>query len=335
MQMSMRAAINSCLFEEMRRDPTVVVFGEDVVGGLGSPGGPEAIGGVFGLTAGLYTEFGETRVFDTPISESAIVGAAAGAALAGLRPVAEIMFTDFFGLCLDQIYNQAAKFNYMFGGTAKTPMVIRTTMGAGMASAAQHSQTNYNWLVSIPGVKTAVPSNAYDAKGLLAEAIRGEDPVVFFENRMLYRAKCDVPDTPYTVPFGKGALTRQGSHATIVAIARMVEMANDAADALARDGITCDVVDPRTLSPLDDELILESVEQTGRLIVVDEGTPRCSVASDVAAIVASKGFDLLDAPIELVTAPHTPVPFAPNLEALYLPDAQRIEDAVRRTLAHG
>lgn len=200
-EISIREAITQCLFQEMERDETVIVLGEDVAGGMGSPGGPEAIGGVFGLTVGLYTKFGANRVIDTPISESAIVGAAAGAAVAGLRPVAEIMFTDFMGLCLDQIYNQGAKFKYMFGGKTKTPMVIRTTMGGGMSAAAQHSQINYSWLTSIPGVKSAIPSNAYDAKGLLTSAIRGEDPVMFFEHKMLYMARCEVPEEPYMVPW--------------------------------------------------------------------------------------------------------------------------------------
>lgn len=331
-EITMREAINECLHQEMERDESVVVLGEDVCGGQGSDGGPEAIGGVFGLTAGLWTKHGDNRVMDTPISESAIVGAAAGAALTGLRPVAEIMFTDFMGLCLDQVYNQGAKFKYMFGGKAKTPMVIRTTMGAGMAAAAQHSQVNYHWLTNIPGVKCALPSNAYDAKGLLAFAIRGEDPVMYFEHKMLYMAKSDVPEAPYTIPFGKGTLTRQGKDATIVAFARMVHLANDAADALARDGITVDVIDPRTTSPLDEELILESVAQTGRLVVVDEANPRCSMATDIAAIVSSKAFHDLDAPIKLVTPPHTPIPFSPALEQVYLPNAETIAAAVRETL---
>jgi len=328
----MREAINECLHQEMERDEAVIVIGEDVAGGMGSEGGPEAIGGVFGLTVGLYSKFGAQRVIDTPISESAIVGAAAGAALAGLRPVAEIMFTDFMGLCLDQIYNQGAKFKYMFGGKAKTPMVIRTTMGAGMSAAAQHSQTNYAWLTSIPGVKCAVPSNAYDAKGLLAASIRGEDPVVYFEHKVLYMSKCEVPDEPYVVPFGKGKLTRQGKDATIVAFARMVHLANDAADALSKEGISCDVIDPRTTSPLDEELILESVKQTGRLIVVDESNPRCSMASDIAGLVSSQAFDYLDAPIKLVTPPHTPIPFAPNLEQVYLPNKDKIAENVRQAM---
>lgn len=329
---SYRDAINECLRLEMERDATVIVIGEDVVGGAGTEGGKEAIGGVFSLTAGLWKKFGDNRVIDTPISESAIVGAAAGAALAGLRPVAEIMFADFLGLCLDQIYNQAAKFKYMFGGKAKTPMVVRMTMGAGRSAAAQHSQTNYSMVTNIPGVKVVTPSTPYDAKGLLAAAIRGDDPVIFFENKLLYAMKGEVPDEAYTIPLGKGNLVRQGKHATIVAFSRMVHLATTTADKLAAEGITCDVIDPRTTSPLDEEMILESVSQTGRLIVVDESNPRCSMATDIAGLVASKGFDYLDAPIKLVTAPHTPVPFAPNLEQFYLPSPDKIEKAVRQAL---
>jgi pyruvate dehydrogenase E1 component beta subunit len=329
---SYRDAINECLHQEMERDASVVVFGEDVVGGSGTEGGKEAIGGVFSLTAGLWGKFGDNRVFDTPISESAIVGAAAGAALAGLRPVVEIMFTDFFGLCLDQMYNQAAKFNYMFGGKARTPMVVRTTTGAGVSAAAQHSQSNYCWITNIPGMKVLLPSSPHDAKGLLASAIRGEDPVVFYENKILYGMKGEVPDEPYTIPLGKGVLTRQGKHATIVAFSRMVHIANAAADKLATDGITCDVIDPRTTSPLDEELILESVQETGRLIVVDECNPRCGLARDIAGLVASQAFEFLDAPIKLVTPPHTPIPFAPNLEQAYLPNEAKVEAAVREAM---
>jgi len=329
---SYRDAINECLHQEMERDEKVIVLGEDVSGGAGAPGGREAAGGVFGLTAGLLPKYGEHRVIDTPISESAITGAAAGAAIAGYRPVAEIMFCDFIGLCLDPLYNQAAKFKYMFGGKAKTPLVIRMTSGAGMSAAAQHSQSNYSMITSIPGLKCALPSNPYDAKGLLASAIRGEDPVIYFENKMLYMMKGEVPDEPYTIPFGKGNLVRQGEHATIVAFSRMVSRAQQAADALEKDGITCDVIDPRTTSPLDEELILESVQETGRLIVVDESNPRCSMASDIAGLVASQAFEYLDAPIKLVTAPHTPVPFAPNLEADYVPSADKIAAAVREAV---
>jgi acetoin:2,6-dichlorophenolindophenol oxidoreductase subunit beta len=332
-QLSMRDAINQALHQEMERDARVIVLGEDVSGGAGgSSGEREASGGIFGVTKGLLPRFGAARVIDTPISESAIVGAAAGAALAGLRPVAEIMFADFVGVCLDQIYNQIAKFRYMFGGRTTCPVVIRMAMGAGMNMGAQHSQTIYALLTAVPGLKIVVPSNAADAKGLLIQAIRDDDPVVFFEHKALYPRKAEVPAEAYTIPFGEAALVREGGAATVVAFARMVPFAEKALDALAKEGILCDLIDPRTTSPLDTETIIESVENTGRLIIADESPPRCSLASDIAALVASQAFASLKAPIQMVTAPHTPVPFAPALERLYVPGPQSIEAAIRRAL---
>lgn len=332
-QKSMRDAINEALHLEMARNPSIIVLGEDVSGGAGGTSGQrEASGGIFGVTKGLLPKFGEHRVIDTPISESAIVGAAAGAALAGLRPVAELMFADFVGVSLDQIFNQMAKFRYMFGGRTTCPAVVRLAMGAGMNMGAQHSQTIYPLLTAIPGLKVVVPSNAYDAKGLMLSALRGDDPVMFFEHKALYPRKGEVPDGEYTIPFGEAALVREGEHVTVVALARMVVFAEKAADGLAKEGITCDLIDPRTTSPLDIETILESVENTGRLVVVDESPPRCSVAADIAAQVASRGFRSLRAPIELVTAPHTPVPFARELERAYVPSPQRIEAAIRKVL---
>ena len=332
-QLSMRDAINQALHQEMERDPRVIVLGEDVSGGAGGTSGErEASGGIFGVTKGLLPRFGAGRVIDTPISESAIVGAAAGAALAGLRPVAELMFADFVGVCMDQIYNQVAKFRYMFGGKSTCPVVIRMAMGAGMNMGAQHSQAIYGLLTAVPGLKVVVPSNARDAKGLLIEAIRDDDPVMFFEHKALYPRKCEVPEEPYRVRFGEADLLREGSDATVVAIGRMVVFAQKALDALAKDGITCDLIDPRTTSPLDDETILESLENTGRLVVVDESPPRCSVAADIAALAAGRGFESLKAPVVQVTAPHTPVPFSPALERAYVPGPQRIEAAVRQVL---
>jgi pyruvate dehydrogenase E1 component beta subunit len=272
-------------------------------------------------------------VIDTPISESAIVGAAAGAALAGLRPVAEIMFADFVGVCMDQLYNQIAKFRYMFGGKSRCPVVIRTAMGAGMNMGAQHSQTIYALLTAIPGLKIVVPSNAHDAKGLMIQAIRDDDPVVFFEHKALYPRKAEVPDAPYTIPFGEANLVREGEAATVVALGRMVTFSEKALDVLAKDGIYCDLIDPRTTSPLDEETILESVENTGRLVVVDESPPRCSVAADIAALVASRGFASLRAPVGLVTAPHTPIPFSPALERAWVPGPQAIEAAIRKVVS--
>jgi pyruvate dehydrogenase E1 component beta subunit len=330
---SFRDAINQALHEEMERDPRVILLGEDVAGGAGGTGDEvEAAGGIFGVSNGLAKRFGRDRVIDTPISESAIIGAGAGAALAGLRPVAEIMFADFVGVCLDQIYNQVAKFRYMFGGKTRCPIVIRTATGAGMNMGAQHSQTIYPLLTAIPGLKIVVPSNPYDAKGLLKSAIRDDDPVVFFEHKALYPRKGEVPVGEYLVPLGEAAMPREGDDATVVAIGRMVVFAEKALDNLAKDGITCDLIDPRTLSPLDETMIFESLEHTGRLVVVDESNPRCSVASDIAGIVASKAFQLLKAPVQLVTAPHTPVPFARELERAYIPGPDRIEAAIREVV---
>ncbi|HEY2683815.1 MAG TPA: alpha-ketoacid dehydrogenase subunit beta [Steroidobacteraceae bacterium] len=332
-QISMRDALNQALHQEMERDERIIVLGEDVSGGAGgSSGQREASGGIFGVTKGLLPKFGEGRVLDTPISESAIVGAAAGAALAGLRPVAELMFADFVGVCMDQIYNQIAKFRYMFGGKSTCPVVIRMAMGAGMNMGPQHSQAIYPLLTSVPGLKIVVPSNAYDAKGLLIQAIRDDDPVIFFEHKALYPRKGEVPEQAYTVPFGEANLVREGEHVTVVAFARMVPFAERAIDALAKEGITCDLIDPRTTSPLDADTIVESVEGTGRLVVVDESPPRCGMAADVAAIVCERAFRSLKRPVVQVTAPHTPVPFAPALERAYVPGPQKIELAIRRAM---
>ena len=321
-------AINEALAQEMERDETVVVFGEDNAGGAGAPGEDDAWGGVMGLTKGLYHKY-PGRVLDTPISESAFIGAAAGAACSGLRPVAELMFVDFFGVCMDQIYNQAAKFRYMFGGKAKTPMVIRTMYGAGIRAASQHSQSLYPLFTHIPGLKVVVPSNPYDAKGLLIASIRDDDPVMFFENKVLYAVEGEVPEEPYVVPLGEAEYVREGDDVTIVAVGRMVSMAEQAAAQLADEGIECEIVDLRTTSPLDKDTIFESVENTGCLVVVDEANPRCGVASDIAALVAQNCFEDLKAAPKVVTAPHTPPPFSPTLEDLYVPDPERVADAVR------
>jgi pyruvate dehydrogenase E1 component beta subunit len=329
-QKSFRDALNEALHLEMARDPSVIVLGEDVSGGAGGTSGQrEASGGIFGVTRGLLPKFGEHRVIDTPISESAIIGAAGGAALAGLRPVAELMFADFVGVSMDQIFNQMAKFRYMFGGRMRCPAVVRLAMGAGMNMGAQHSQTIYPFLTAVPGLKVAVPSNARDAKGLLIQAIRDDDPVMFFEHKALYPRKGEVPDEAYTIPFGEASLLREGGDVTVVAIGRMVVFAEKAVDAVAADGIRCDLIDPRTTSPLDEETILESLETSGRLVVVDESNPRCSVAADIAALAASKGFHSLKAPVVQVTAPHSPVPFARELERAYVPGPARIEAAIR------
>lgn len=329
---SFRQGLNEALRAEMRRDPRVIVLGEDVAGGKGANGEQDAWGGAFGVTKGLLGEFGAARVLDTPISESAFVGAAAGAAMAGLRPVVELMFVDFIGVCLDQVMNQAAKVRYMFGGKAVTPMVLRATFGAGTSSAAQHSQALYPMLTHIPGLKVVIPSNPRDAKGLLIQAIRDDDPVIFLEHKALYDTEGEVPDASYTVPFAEARVARDGGDAVIVAFGRMVDVATRAAEALAKQGIECAVLDPRTTSPLDRDTILEMVEETGRLIVVDEAYPRCGMAADVAALAAEEAFGALKAPVMKVTPPHAPVPYAPELEAAYLPSPDRVQAAVRRAV---
>ena len=329
-KLSFRQAINEALTQEMTRDPRVILMGEDVSGGTGSPGEQDAWGGPLGVTKGLHSKFGAARVLDTPISESGFIGAAVGAAAAGLRPVAELMFVDFMGVCFDQIFNQAAKFRYMFGGKATTPVVIRTMFGGGFRAAAQHSQCLYSIFTHIPGLKCVVPSSPYKAKGLLIQAIRDDDPVIFFEHKMLYDVEEEVPEGAYTIPFGEANILRDGKDVTVVALGRMVTLAMQAAQALAKEGIQCEVIDPRTTSPLDMDTIVESVGNTGRLVVVDESHPRCNMATDIAAVVAQEAFDSLKAPVRMVTGPHTPVPFSPALEDLYLPSADKIAAAVRQ-----
>lgn len=333
-EMMLRDAILSTIASEMERDPNIIMLGEDLVGGMGTAGGPEAIGGIWSTSGGLYERFGGNRVIDTPISESSIIGAAAGAALAGKRPIAELMFADFVGVCLDQIWNQVAKFRYMFGGKSRCPITIRLAYGAGLNAAAQHSQSVYALMTALPGLKVVMPTTPADAKGLLTQAIRDDDPVLFFEHKALYGVKGEVPDGDYMIPFGHAELIRSGEHATIVACGLMTSFAARAADELAQEGISCDVIDLRTTSPLDEEAILDSVEQTGRLIVVDESPPRCSLATDISALVAEKAFASLKAPPAMVTAPHSPIPFARELESAYLPSPAKIVAAVRKTLAY-
>tara|TARA_A100001037_G_C15076585_1_gene602044 strand:- start:716 stop:1453 length:738 start_codon:yes stop_codon:yes gene_type:complete len=241
------------------------------------------------------------------------------------------MFIDFMGVCFDQIFNQAAKFRYMFGGKAETPVVIRTMTGAGFRAAAQHSQSLYQMFTAVPGLKVVVPSSPYDVKGLLIQAMRDNDPVIFCEHKVLYTLEGDVPEESYTIPFGEANILQEGEDVTIVALGRMVHQAMEAAKSLSKEGIGCEVIDPRTTSPLDEETILESIENTGRLVVVDEANPRCNVATDISALVAMKGFGSLKAPIQMVTAPHTPVPFSGNLEDLYIPSPDDIASAVHKT----
>ena len=323
---SYREAIDEALAQEMERDESVIVMGGDNAGSQGE-------GGVFGVTKGLFHQF-PGRVLDTPISESAFVGAAIGAATRGQRPVAELTFIDFMGVCFDQIFNQAAKFRYMFGGNARTPVVIRTMYGAGLRAAAQHSQCLYPVFTHIPGLKVVVPSSPYEAKGLLVQAIRDDDPVIFCEHKALYDTRGEVPEAGYTIPFGEANVVRNGGDVTIVAIGRMVAMAEEAAKELAGQGVEAEIIDPRTTSPLDTETILDSVGNTGRLVVVDEASPRCNLATDISALVAKEAFGSLRAPIEMVTPPHTPVPFSDALEDLYIPDAQKVLNAAKAVVEY-
>ncbi|MEO1190192.1 MAG: alpha-ketoacid dehydrogenase subunit beta [Pseudomonadota bacterium] len=332
---SYRQAINEALRQEMERDERVIIMGEDIAGGAGAPGEDDAWGGPLGITKGLMPQFGRERVLDTPITESAFIGCAAGAAATGLRPVAELMFVDFMGVCFDQIFNQAAKFRYMFGGKAVTPMVVRTMYGAGFRAASQHSQCLYSLFTHIPGLKVAVPSNAYEAKGLLIQSIRDDDPVIFFEHKVMYDDEVDVPDEPYAIPFGEANVTREGDDVTMIAFGRMVNFANEAADNLSKSGVTCTVVDPRTTSPLDKETILETAAETGRVIVIDEAHPRCNMATDVTALICEHAFSDLKAPVKQITGPHAPVPFSPALEDLYVPSVARIEAAARELVGKG
>jgi acetoin:2,6-dichlorophenolindophenol oxidoreductase subunit beta len=331
--LTFREAINEAIRLEMRRDPTVILMGEDVAGGATVPHleatGEDAWGGPMGVTKGLVKEFGRKRVLDTPISESAFIGAAVGAAATGLRPIAEMMFVDFFGVCMDQIYNQGAKMRYMFGGKAQVPMVILSMIGAGLRAAAQHSGCHYSVFAHMPGLKTVVPSTPYDAKGLLISAIRDPDPVIFFEHKFLFGLNGEVPEEDYTVPLGVADIKRPGKDVTVVAMGRMVHIALEAAGKLSKDRMDLEVIDLRTLSPLDSKTVLESVKKTHRLVVVDEDNPRCSMACDIIALVSTLAFDDLDAPPRMVTAPHTPVPFSPPLEDYYIPSVEKVVSTVK------
>ena len=331
---SYREALNEAMRLEMSRDSTVVVMGEDISGAPQSddPAHLDAWGGPMGVTKGLVHEFGRERVRDTPITESAFIGAGVGAAATGLRPVVELMFIGFMGVCLDQITNQAAKMRYMFGGKATIPLVIRTMIGAGLRAAAQHSDSMYSTFVHFPGLKVVVPSTPADAKGLLIASIRDDDPVIFCEHKVLYDAQGPVPEGDYVIPLGRADVKREGTDATIVAISRMVEFSLQAADTLAAEGISAEVVDPRTLVPLDADTILDSIRKTGRLVIVDEDNPRCSAATDIATLAATEAIEYLSAPVKLVTAPHTPVPFSSSLEDTYIPSPGRIAAAVREAM---
>ena len=327
-----RESINEAIKQEMRRDENVIVLGEDVAGGAGTKGDQDAWGGPMAVTKGLAPEFGRERVIDTPITESAIIGTAAGAALTGLRPIADLMFVDFMGVCFDQIFNQAGKFRYMFGGKAVTPLTIRTMYGGGLRAASQHSQCLYPMFTHVPGIKVVVPSNPYDAKGLLTQSIRDNDPVIFMEHKNLYDLSGDVPDESYSIPFGEANFTREGKDITFIGMGQTVDICNKVADTLKKEGKTSTVLDLRTLSPLDEDSILEASEETGKVVIVDESYPRCNIATDISALICQNSFDSLKAGIKMVTPPHTPVPFSPPLEDLYLPSEEKVLSAAREIL---
>jgi pyruvate dehydrogenase E1 component beta subunit len=322
-ELTYRAAVAAGIAQEMRRDPMVVLIGEDV----------GVAGGVFKLTEGLFGEFGPERVRDTPISEQAIVGAAMGAAMTGLRPVAELMFSDFFAVTWDMVVNQIAKTRYMTDGQVSIPLVLRTANGAGLRFGAQHSQSVENWAMAIPGLKVVAPSNPADVVGLMAAAIRDPDPVIFCEHKGLFATKGEVPDGEHFVPLGQAAVLREGSDCTIVALAAMVPRALDAAAGLAADhGISAEVIDLRTLIPLDAQAVLRSVEKTSRLFTVEENPRALGWGAEIAAIVADEGFYSLDAPIVRITTPHIPLPSAANLEDAAIPTVARIVETVRARL---
>jgi acetoin:2,6-dichlorophenolindophenol oxidoreductase subunit beta len=308
-EITLGQAIREALAEEMRRDSRVFVMGEDVAE-AGTP---------FKVLSGLVEEFGPDRIIDTPISEPGITGMGVGAAMTGMHPVVDIMFGDFLGLAMDQIVNQAAKVHYMSGGKLKVPMVVHTTLGATRRSAAQHSQSLHAWVSHIPGLKVALPSTPYDAKGLLKTAIRDENPVIFFEDKMMYQLKGPVPEGDYTIPFGVADIKREGTDITIVATSSMVQVALAAAEQLAELGLSAEIIDPRTTYPLDKQTMIESAKKTSRAIVMDEGYERYGVTAELAAIIAEGAFYYLDAPVKRMGAMDVPIPFSPVLEDQTVP----------------
>jgi pyruvate dehydrogenase E1 component beta subunit len=323
-EITIRDALREALREEMQRDELVFLLGEDI---------GRFWGGAFGVSKGLAEEFGDERVRDAPISENAIVGVAVGAAITGMHPVAEIMFGDLTALAVDQICNQAAKIRYMFGGQVSVPCVIRTPFGAGVNIASHHSQSLEAWFMHTPGLRVAVPSTPFDAKGLLKTAIRGNDPVFFVEHKLLYPIKGKIPDEDYTVPFGVADVKREGKDVTIIATLYMVQKALTAAEQLNKEGVSAEVLDPRTLAPLDKTSIMKSVRKTGRLVVVSEDCKTAGVSAEIAATVAEDALDYLDAPIKRVAEPDTPIPFSPSMEQFVIPNEKSIVQAVRSIVA--
>ncbi len=314
---SFTKSIVEAMRQEMERDPSVFLAGEDV-----------RVGGVFGTDAGLFKEFGEERVWDTPITESGIAGLAVGSAAAGLRPIVEIMFMDFVGVCMDQIVNQMAKMKYMFGGKATLPIVVRTHSGAGRSMAAQHSQSLEAWFCHVPGLKVVMPSTPYDAKGLLIASIRDDNPVIFIENKRALALRGEVPDEPYEVPLGVAEVKREGTDITVVATGYLVKDALEVAEEFAGRGVSVEVIDPRTLSPLDMDTIIASVQKTSRAVVAQEAVTFAGFAAEIAASIQERAFDYLDAPVKRVGAPFSPVPFSPVLEQAWLPGKETLTAAI-------
>ena len=318
-------AVREAIAEEMRRDPRVFLIGEDVA---------EA-GHPFKVLTGLVEEFGKDRVIDTPISEPGYAGIGVGAAMTGMRPVVDVMFGDFITLAMDQIVNQAAKVHYMSGGKWKVPMVLRTTLGATRRSAAQHSQSLHAWLSHVPGLKVVLPSTPFDAKGLLKTAIRDDNPVVFFEDKMMYKLKGTVPEGEYTIPFGVADVKREGTDITLVATSSMVQVALGAANLLEESGISAEVIDPRTTWPLDEKTLIESAKKTSRAIVLDEGYSRYGVTAEIAAVIASGAFYNLEAPVKRMGAMHVPIPFSPPLEDMTVPTEESVFATARELCRQG
>ena len=325
-QISFIQAINEALRQEMHRDPDVIVMGEDIAGGGEREDFQDAWGGPMRLTKGLVNDFGRLRVRDTPISEAGFVGAGVGAAASGLRPVVDLMYVSFYGVCADQITNNAAKMHYMFGGKVKIPLTIMTGIGAGTNSAAQHSETLYSIFTHFPGLKCVVPSNPYNAKGLMAAAIRDDDPVIVFNNRQLmgFRFEDNVPEESYTIEIGKSEIKTQGEDITLLGIGYTTRVCMEAAGLLEERGYSVEVLDLLSLSPMDEDAILSSVQKTKKIVIVDEDYPRCSIATDISALVAEEAFDYLDAPPKRVTPPHTLVPYSRPLEALFVPTKEKV-----------
>ncbi len=323
-------AINEAISISMREDDKVFIMGEDICGAAGNDfeGSVDTLGGAYGVTKGLATEFGRERVIDMPISETAFLGMGIGAAFAGYRPIIEIMYVDFIGVCYDQLYNQAAKLFYLYGGKKPIPMVLRMPCGAGYRAGGEHSQILYNMFVSIPGLKVVTPSNAYDAKGLMLQAIKDNDPVVFLEHKKSYVRECEVPEEAYYIPFGKAKVVKEGSDVTVVALQRMVWETLEAAEELEKEGISVEVIDPRTISPLDMETILESVKKTGKVIIADESYPRCGMAADISAQIVEEAFDYLKKPVGRVIPPHAHIPFSAGLEDEWIPSADKIKEKI-------